>query len=274
MLTLAALLSLGYYQAAPPPKPAPETVLATVGGTPITAAEVEPYLWAWRAKDVARELTGHKMIAMEAARRNITVTEAEVQKRVEDQINGIRAQIQPGQTLEDMINGPQIGGPSRLTLIARSSLLVDKIAEAGFKPDGYIKVATLVFKTTGDSTDALAKAIRSADQAYASLQNGKPWQDVLRVYEKDARIVDTGGLVGWKSYDAFPESLRGQFGTLKLMGVTKPIQTTNGIQIFRLLARGASATPLELNDLKTLYVQGARAKIVEQLRQTTKVEIK
>jgi parvulin-like peptidyl-prolyl isomerase len=274
MLTIAAMLSLGYYQATPPPKPAPETVMATVGGTPITAGEVEPYLWAWRGKEIAKELTGHKMIAIEAARRNITLSEAEVQKRVEDQLNGLRAQLQPGQTLDDVVNGPQVGGPSRLSLIARSSLLVDKIAEADFKPDGYVKVATLIFRTTGDSTDALSKAIRSADQAYASLQTGKPWQDVLRVYEKEPRIVENGGLIGWKAYDVFPESVRTQLGTLKLMGVTKPIQTEFGIQIFRILARGASATPAELTDLKTLYIQGSRNKVVEKMKQTIKVEMK
>lgn len=274
MLTIASLLALGYYQAAPPPKPAPDTVMAVVGGSPITAAEIEPYLWAWRAKDVVTEMTGHKMIALEAAKRNITVTEAEVQKRVEEQINGIRAQLQPGQSLDEVVNGAKIGGGSRLSLIARSSLLVDKMAEADFKPDGYIKVATLLIRTNGDGTDAIGKAIRQADQAYASLKAGKQWQDVLRVYEKEPRIVANGGLVGWKSYDAFPESIRGELSTLKLMGVTKPIQTANGIQIFRLLARGASANPAELTDLKLLYVQGSRNAIVERIRQATKVEIK
>jgi len=274
MLTIAALLALGYYQATPPPKPAADAVLATVGGAPITAAEVEPYLWAWKAKEVAKELTGHKMIALEAKKRNITVTEAEIQKRVEDQINGIRAQLQPGQSLDEVINGAQVGGGSRLSLIARSSLLIDKMAEADFKADTYIKVATLLFKTTGDSTDVLAKAIRSADQAYASLQAGKNWQDVMRTYEKDPRIVNNNGLVGWKSYDAFPESIRPQLASVKLMGVTKPIQTPNGIQIFRVLSRGVTATPTELADLKTLYVQGSRNAIVQRIRQATPVELK
>jgi parvulin-like peptidyl-prolyl isomerase len=273
MLSIAALVVMGYFQEAPPPRPAPDTVVATVGGAPITAGEIEPYLWAWKSKEVIRDLAGHRAIAAEAARLGITASSDEVKKRIADQIERIRGQLQPGQSIDDVINGA-VGGPSRLALVARSSILVDKIAESEFKPDGYVKVATLLFRTNGGTTDELSKAIKSADSAYASLQQGKPWADVLRLYEKNPQVVQNGGLIGWKAYSVFPETVRTQLGTLKLMGVTKPVQTEIGIQIFRLLARGATANPTELADLKSQYVQGARQGIVERIRQQNKVEIK
>ncbi|RYG16115.1 hypothetical protein EON82_25410, partial [bacterium] len=178
MLSIAALIAMGTFQEAPPPKPANDAVVATVGGAPLTAGEIEPYLWAWKSKEVIRDLAGHRAIAAEAAKRGIAVTADEVQARIQDQIQRIKAQLPPGQSVDDVING-SVGGPSRLGLVARSSLLVDKIAETEFKPDGYVKVATLLFRTNGGTTDELSKAIRSADNAYASLQNGKPWADVL-----------------------------------------------------------------------------------------------
>lgn len=274
MLSIAALIAFGLPQGTTPPaKPASDAVIATVDGAAITAAEIEPYLWAWKAREVARELADHRMIAAEAQRKGIAVTDAEVKAKIDEQLAQVKSSLPEGQTLEQFLQS-RGADMSRIALAARSAILVDRLAEKEFKPEGYMKVSTLVFRTTGDTTDALSKAIKSADGAYASLQAGKPWDTVLRTYEKDPRILSNGGLVGWKSVDAFPESVRAQLATLKPMGFTKPTQTQNGIQIFRLNARGGAASPTDLAELKSQYVQGARQTIVPKLRQTAKIEIK
>ncbi len=274
MLTIAALLAFGLPQGTtPPPRPAPDVVVATVDGAPITAADVEAYLWAWKSREVVSEIANHRMIAAEAARLKLEATDAEVKAKIDEQLAALKGNLPQGQTMEAYLQ-EKIGGMSHLALIARSAILVEKIAGAEFKPEKYVKVSTIMFRTTGDTTDALSKAIKKADAAYASLQAGKPWADVVRLYEEDARIVANQGLVGWKAYDAFPESVRAQLATLKPMGYTKPTQTQYGIQIFRLNTRGNEATPIELGDLKSQYILGSRQNVVQRLRDKAKIEIK
>ena len=269
-LPLAAFL----FQDVKPVHPAPDAVVATIDGAPITAAEIDPYLWDRYSRAVIDEMVGHRLIAAEAKRKGVSASDAEVKALVDQQIASIKANIPPGQTLETFLQSPEVGGLGRLNLVARSSILVDKLAGLEFKPDGYVKVATMVFRTTGDTTDALSKAIKSADAAYASLQAGKAWETVLRQYEKDPRIVANGGLVGWKAEGAFPASVQTSFASLKPLGYTKPTQTPNGIQIFRILARGAASSPTDLAELKAQYVASARASVMARLRSAAKVEVK
>lgn len=269
-LTLAAFL----FQDAKPVHPAPDAVVATIDGAPITAAEIDPYLWERYSRAVIDEMVGHRLIAAEAKRKAVTATDAEVKALVDQQIASVKANLPPGETLESVLRSPAVGGMGRLELVARSSILVDKLAGLDFKPDGYVKVATIVFPTNGDTTDALTKAIKNADTAYASLGAGKSWETVLRQYEKDDRVVKSGGLIGWKAEGAFPASVQASFATLKPLGYTKPTQTPNGIQIFRILARGASSSSTDLAELKAQYVAGARAGVVARLRAAAKVEVK
>ena len=274
MISIAALLAFGMPQGtAPPPRPAADAVVATVDGAPILASDVEPYLWDWKSREVISEIASHRMIAAEAARKNITATDAEVKAKIDQQLASIRAQLQEGQTTDSFVK-EKMGGMSRLGLIVRTSILVEKLAATELEPGKYVKVASIIFRTNGDTTDDLSRAIKKADAAYASLKGGTPWADVLRIYEKNPQTVANGGLVGWKAYDVFPESVRAQLTAIRPMGYTKPTQTQYGIQIFRLIARGDEASPAELTDLRAQYVLGSRQSVVERLRAKSKIEIK
>ena len=265
---------LALFQAViPPAKPAPDAVLATLDGAPITAAEIEPYLWSWKVRDVLREYADHRMILEAATKRGLVATEGEIKAKLDAQLAAASAGVPAGQTLDDYLQGRGLNVP-HLTILSRSAVLLDKIAESEFKPEGYVKVQTLVFPTGGDTTDALSKAIRKDDLAYAALGSGKPWATVLASNVADPNVVRNEGLIGWKSLDLFPESVRTAFAALKPGGYTRPTQTSNGIQIFRLVARGGEATPEEAAALKRQYVEGSRAVILQRLRAAAKVEIK
>ena len=259
--------------AATPPKPLPDAVLATLDGAPITAAEIEPYLWAWKTRDVVREVADHRMVLEAATKRGVGASDAEVKARLQLQLTAIASNLPPGQTVEAYLEGRGLNVP-HLAVLSRSAVLLDKIAEGEFKPSGYVRVQTIVVPTKGDTTDALSGAIRKADLAYAALQAGKPWEAVLKANGADPSVAETGGLLGWKSLDLFPESVRAAFATMRPLGYTKPTQTPNGIQIFRLVARGEAATPAEAADLKRQFVEGYRAVILQRIRSEARIEIK
>ena len=268
-----AALALAFQGLTPPVHPAPTAVVATIDGAPLTAGEVDPYLWDWRSRAVIDELVNHRIVAAEASRKNVTATDAEVKAKMDEQLADIATRVPAGGSVESFVQA-QLGGMSHLALVARSSVLVDKLAELEFKPETYVKVATMVFRTADDSTTSLGKAIKSADSAYAALQAGKPWNAVLRQYETNPTALERNGEIGWRAVPVFPEAIRTGLATLKPLGYTKPTQTPSGIQIFRLLARGGTATPGELAELRRQYLEGSRASLVARLRAAAKVEVK
>ncbi len=253
----------------PPPKPAGDTVLAIVDGAPITAAEAEPYLWAWKARDTLNDLVVLKIVDAEAARKNLTVSDAEVRARMDQQLAAIKTQLQPGQTVESAV-AAQPGGMSRLALSVHIFVLLNKIADSEFQPTQFVKVAAISFPTGAGTTDALSKAIKGADAAYAKLLAGRPWDDVA----KANAAVAQSGVMGWRAVEIFPENVRAGLAATKPMGYTKPTQVGNGIQIFRLLARGQDAPPTEIAELKGQYTNSALPNILKRLRDKAKVEIK
>ena len=267
-----ALLAL-FQAPIPPARPAPDAVLATVGGKPVTAAEIEPYLWAWKAREVVREVADARAIVEAAAAEGVTATDAEVQARVDATLATVRASLQPGQTIEQFLasRGADL---SRVALSARTAVLLDKISERDFRPEGFFRTETLLFRTVGDTTDALRGAIRAADAAYAALAAGKPWAEVVRLNTEVVGALGVTTPMGWKAGEVFPESVRTALATLKPGGFTKPTQTSNGIQIYRLVLRGADAKATDLADLRRQYVEGSRGAVLTRLRGAVKVEVK
>ena len=257
----------------PPAKPAPDAVLATLDGKPITAAEIEPYLWSWKVRDVLREYADHRMILEAAAQRGLVATDAEVKARLDLQLAAASTGLPAGGTVEDVLQARGLN-VAHLAILSRSAVLLDKITESEYKPGGFVKFQALVVPVADGTPDALAKAQRKADLAYAALQTGKPWETVLKANEKDPNAIPAGGLVGWRSLDLFPENLRAAFGNLKPGGFSRPVQTPKGIGIFRLIARGEAATPEETATLKRQFVEKSRSVVLQRLRAATKIEIK
>lgn len=260
----------------PPPKPAPGAVVATVDGKPVTAGEIEGYLWAWKTRDVINEYAVYQAVANEAAKHNITVTDAEIQAKVDSQLAGAQASLQPGQTIEGVLRDRGFDS-SRLALSVRTGILLDKIAAADFKASDYIRIEALLFRPAGGGTPtplATVKASKDADAAYASLAAGKPWDAVVKASTTPPAGTAQAIPAGWVALSSLPNDLRIQVAGLKLQGTTKPVQSPGGSQIIHLVGRGDTASPADLETLKNQYVNGARNATFQRIRAAMKVEIK
>ena len=83
-----------------------------------------------------------------------------------------------------------------------------------------------------------------------------------------------GGLLGWRDLKAFPKEVQDQMAAMKPGGKTKPAQTQNGIQIFRVEALGSAAEGSSLQELKDMYLTATRQKYLQDLRARSNVEIR
>ena len=159
----------------------------------------------------------------------------------------------------------------RSFLRVKTEILLRKLILVNFKQEEYVKISTIVIKAASASTADVKVALEKADKTYGRLTGGEKWEDVLLSVTDDARARASLGQVGWRPITLFPESTRKELSAKK-GGITKPAQTQNGIQIFRIDATGKDATAAELLELQESYVGGQRQQFMAKLRADAKVE--
>lgn len=253
------------------PVPAVNQVLARVNGVEIKTSDVDALLWEWRKAEVVNELVTFGIVRDAAKKEDISATDAEVKKEVAALLEGIKTNLPAGQTIEQAME--QEGtSPSRLFIRVKTEVLLRKLILKGFQAKDYVKVSTIVIKPASASTDDLRVALEKADKAYNRLVGGEQWLQVLTAVTTDERAIASEGQVGWRPLSIFPETVRTDVAALKKGGFTKPAQTPNGIQIFRIDALGRQPTADELQELQESYVGGQRQGVMAKLRGAAKVE--
>lgn len=250
------------------PAPKPGDVVATVNGKPILASDIESLLWEWRGTDVTEDLISYSMVAQDAAKKGVVVSDAEVDKTVDSEMAALlKARPDGAEYMKS-----QGFTRSRLFLRLKAKLLMDKILEKDFHPEQYVKVSTILVKSPGTDAAAVSAAIAKVQSAYDRLQKGEKWDDVLAATTSEQQAIKIKGLLGWRERSAFPETTQKEMSTLAVGGITKPAQTQVGIQLFRIEANGADAKGDDLASLKNLYLNVARQQYVDKLRAESKIE--
>lgn len=249
--------------------PTPDRPIAMVNGKPILANDILPFLWEWRGQEVLQEFISYQIALEEATKEGVSVADSDVQSRLDSLITETRKQMPPGKTLEQLM-AEEGSSPSRLFLRLKTEMLLDKVVLKKFVPSEYYRVSTIIIRTPSQDGAALKESIRKAELAYTEATS-RGWKSAVKAYGDD-EAVKSDGLLGWRHQGAFPESVRAQLKDLKVGGVSRPAQTSNGIQIFRLEDRGDSAPTSQLKELEATYTRSARAQLVRRLRSETKVE--
>lgn len=257
--------------AAPPPAPSANDIVATVGGKPIHASDVEPYLWNWIGSQAIREVANLRTVKEAAKAAGVTVSEAEVLSRLRDDLEkaaaskkASRSDPAPGLSAEQYLANE--GFPlTRLYIRSEISLLGDKMAEKSFDPAKFVKVETAVYRAKDPSAASIGNAAERAGAAYKSLKLGIKWGQILKASGATDQIVKTDGLLGWRTVEAFPALVRESLTTLPVGGVTEPVQTQYGFQLFRVVAHGAKCTAAQAAELKKAYIPYESQKILEKL---------
>lgn len=255
-----------------PVKPAPDKVLATVNGTSITAAEVEPYLWDWRSYEITQELVVEHLVDQEATRLKIEVTDKDVTVGLEDQLKQIKPNLQPGQDTDQFLREKGFS-VSRISRQIRTRLQLQKIAEQGFSTKDFLKLSTMGFQAKSAGAADFTAAEKQAQTAYTKLKAGSKWLDILKTSTVQGKMVETEGLIGWVPTSAIGAENRAELSALPVKGISKPIKTQYGYQIFRVEALGKDATAAEALEMKSKFVQQKQAELLDSLRSKAKIEM-
>lgn len=253
------------------PAPQPNMVVAKVDGVEIKASDVTDLLWQWRGQEAVADLISYQVIKNAAVKEQVTVTEAEVQKTLDAQLAQFTPDVLQGKTVDQYLQ-EQGFTRSRIWIRIKTELLLNKIAAKDFVPAQYVKVSTIVVKPESTSTKALTDAAKKADLFYDKLTKGESWDVVLNLSSTDPQIQQTKGMVGWRRIDAFPALVQEDMKLLKSGGVTKPTQTQNGFQIFKVELFGKDASKVELVQAETVHIASNKGPVAKKIQSAAKIE--
>lgn len=268
-----ALQSVAYQVSVPGliKAPAPETVVARVNGTDIKAKDIEDLLWEVRGEEILNDLMFYQVAKMEADKLGVVVIDAEVEQEVARQKDLIRQGLGPNQTLEDALF--QAGQTkSRLYLAAKASLYFTKIAILDFNPKAFVRVSTIVVRPKSENASDVGATIQIMQKAYDRLKAGEPWERLVNELVLDEQGRQLHGLLGWRELSAFPDDAKAQVIALKKGDVTQPVQTKNGIQIFRIEAKGDGASKTELEQMRIELTELLKFQVTQRIKKNLKIE--
>jgi foldase protein PrsA len=247
--------------------------IGKVNGKTITAAEIEPFLWEWYGKAAAQDAMAYVVISQEAQRRQLTVNDAEVEKQIDIEIAAMQKDPSATQSQTADVLSRQGFTRSRLYLRVKENMLLDKIILADFDKHKFVKVSTILVRTSGADAGQLAAAIKKCQDAYDQLKSGQDWDKVLASTTTDQKLLSRKGALGWREVTVFPESVQKEITTLAVGGYTHPAQTSFGIQLFRVDAHGVDAKNDEIQSLKSLYLREVRPKVVSDMKARANAQI-
>lgn len=251
-------------------KPAAGAVVARVNGVDIKTEDVEPLLWQWRGADTVQDLITYQLVKGEAQKQLVDVSDQEVEEVMNQQLLAMQKQLRPGQTLDQVLLA-QGFTRSRLFLRYRTEALLNAIAERQYDPKKLVKVSTIIFPHTQEAA-SMSLAIKRAEAAYDRLKKGDKWNDVLEASTTNQDILKTKGLLGWRELSAFPAPVQKEMEGLKTGDVTKPAETENGLQIFRIEVLGSNAKPEEKTEMRAAFTNGAKQSILDQIRAQSQIQ--
>lgn len=254
-----------------PPRPAPDAVIAKVNGEAIRAQDLESLVWQWTAQQAATEVVTHMLVRQDAVAQGVSVTDEQVEAALNERMEVARRQVPAGQTLEQVMRDSGLTR-SRLFLRVKTDLLMEGVLTKSFSAANFVRVSTIIVPIENAQIEALGKAIRTAQGAYDRLKKGDKWDEVLAATTTNENVLQSKGLLGWRELSAFPVPVQEELKTIGVGEITKPAQTQNGIQLFRLEGRGANASAEEMGELRRMVLQGGRERYLSGLRSKARIE--
>jgi len=219
-----------------------------------------------------------------AAKQDIHVQQAEIEKRLKEDMK-----LYDDRSKSDQRRGPgmpvetfllQQGYPaSRLYLNTEVEVTLDKISEKSFKPDAFVKVSMMLFKSDAATPAAGAIAEKNAAGAVARIKAGTTkWDAEVAKSQMPAEYISKAGLLGWLDEGTFPPDVMLKIKSLQPGQISEPIkaeaQGMTNYEVFRVEQLGSKAVGADLETLRTRYVTDPQKhkKLLEAIRAAAKLE--
>jgi len=238
---------------------------ALVNGEAIPSKELRGELLKRFGPDVLRDLVHQRLILQEARKRNIKTDPALIEKRLKEMKSqpGVQAMLKSGQVEEsDLRRNLTTMGP--LDALVKGQLTVDEENEFYKRHRSELESVTVQQILILDKSEA-EKVHQEA---------GKPGADfsaLARKHSLDSRTKAQGGLLGEMHRGELDAELAEALFRLKPGQISEPIQSEDGIHIFRVVSTKTGLDELR-SQIEDRLVAARRGDFVEELRASAKIE--
>jgi parvulin-like peptidyl-prolyl isomerase len=253
-----------------------DPVLVTVNGAPITAAEITDYARTEARminattteeskavfRDATENLINRQLLLQEAARRKITIPDAQVAQRARDfQVAGAE-----GQTVTATTSAPD----AQLMNAVRGSMEIEKMLDDEFrahhvqpteaqitqyydehrdlfvKDPGEVEIAHIAVKLPPNATDAQKKAAQAKIvKLYKEAQKAKDFTAFAKANSEDPESAAKGGDLGYFRPGQLPPIVDKMVFTTPVGHFTDIVESNLGYSFIKVTARrGETISPL------------------------------
>ncbi len=247
-------------------------VVATVNGEKITKQELYDAFVANGGASILEQLISERLIAQEAAKLGIEVTDAEVQQEIdrliEENYYGMKeyyeqALAQYGIT-EELLKD-NIRTDLQLSAIVRSKI---EVSEA--EVEEYFRENQDDFNIPEeiDVRHILVETEEEAEEVLALLRAGEDFAELAKEHSQDPGSADKGGALGFNGRGSFVKEFEDAAFALPVGEYSEPVTTEHGYHIIEVLER-KEAKEVEFADVKE---QVKEALIEEKVRERLQEE--
>ncbi|MBX3167208.1 MAG: peptidylprolyl isomerase [Candidatus Eremiobacteraeota bacterium] len=240
-------------------------VAARVNGEAIPAAELRSELLKRFGPDVLRDLVHQRLIMQEAVRRNIKSDTALIDKRLKEMKAQpeVQAMLKSGQLEEaDLRRNLTTMGP--LDALVKSQLTLEEENQF-FKQHRSelesVRVQQILLLDKAEADKVHAEATKA----------GADFAALAKKYSLDTRTKSQGGLLGEVHRGELMPELAEALFTMKPGQISEPIESEDGIHIFRVVSSKTGLDELR-PQIEERLTAARRGDFVEELRASAKIE--
>ncbi|MEO6991951.1 MAG: peptidylprolyl isomerase [Candidatus Baltobacteraceae bacterium] len=256
--------------------------IASVNGDKISRADFDAKLEGGpQAKQILNSLVQEKLIDQYAKDNNVTVSEADVQKKEDD----IKSKYPPGQF--DTLLKQQNLTEDDVKKILRQQLVIQAAVDKNITvTDKQIQDYLAKNHATLDKPDQvharhiLVADLKTADMIEQKLKAGGDFAALAKQYSTDPSSKDKGGDLGFFSKGQMVPAFQSAAFTQKLNVVGPPVKSPFGYHIIEVLGRKPATVATFANSkdtirdqLKTQQEQTAMPTFMQSLRSKAKIDI-
>ncbi|GAB2718829.1 peptidylprolyl isomerase [Paenibacillus thermoaerophilus] len=272
---------------APAVSPAPnaeQRVLAKVGDRVITEADLRAYLYGRHGEESLRTLIDREVVALEAGRRKLTVSQQEIDEELRRMQQGYDSEEEFYRSMREQLGLTK----EHLVQDITHRLLSEKIAIASIvvkdsEVEEYIRERPEEFESY-ERYHLQKIVVRTAEQAnavIAQLRSGADFGETAQTLSMDDDTARFGGDIGWiDEHDPFVDpALLKTAATLKPGQFSEPFEAEGGYVVLRMVDKKVEndRTPEQIRSAVRKELALRRAKplneVVEELRNKYGVEI-
>lgn len=240
-------------------------VAARVNGEAIPAAELRSELLKRFGPDVLRDLVHQRLILQEAAKRNVKADASQIEKRLKEMKAQpeVQAMLKSGQVEEaDLRRNLTTMGP--LDTLVKGQLTIEE--ENQFFKQHRSELESLTVQQILLLDKAEAEKIHGE-----ATRGGADFAALAKKYSLDSRTKSQGGLLGEVHRGELEPELAETLFAMKPGQVSEPIESEDGIHIFRVISSKTGLDELR-PQIQERLTAVRRGDFVEELRAAAKIE--